>query len=387
MNKKRSSLIFGLLLLTFVGVLFIWTQEEKIPHISASKFNALANQASVNHELKPLLPEIEKIRQLEKTEPEKAKTLRHALIEKLPEKYKRYYQAGFKSGMQDVNFYGRIVDQYGEPVMGAKVTYGLGGAFLAPGKGMGQTVTDAEGRFEIHNEGGSLSLDKVEHPDIDFQYPLPTVNTDSSLLWPKNLSMSFYGYQPTQGGGEALWTDTTSDTPYVFTAWRVENYEDVLTGNINGYYVPDGRIYTLNFEGRQFKERKIEGIADGHLRVSCTRGPMQHHRDWVDWQVTLSPVEGGIQITDDLYMNLAPESGYQPSLTIETRTDSPNYKQQLRNQRYFFTAHNGQVHGSLFLHIDPHIYDTSSQYGCRININYFKVNTSSSRNLAVKPKY
>jgi len=302
------------------------------------------------------------------------------LIGCLTETGRAYFELGFKAGMLPINFYGQIVDQYGVPVAGAIVTYETTGALLAHGKGIGKLRTDKQGRFEIHSEGGTLVLRHVAHPDITFSFPSPNSENPtkpSSAIW-------FVAAQKTYGGKDPLWTDTSPGRPYVFTAWRVEKYEKVMTGDLNSYQIPDGRIYTFKFDKKKYKERREEGSTDGHLWVSCTRGPIEREQDQVDWRVTITPVDGGIQAADSLYYNLAPEEGYQPSLTIDMRKGSPDFKKSLSNQRYFFTAKNGQVYGSLKIYIYP---NTKQGEKCTIDITQYKVNLNGSRNLAVKPKY
>ena len=303
-------------------------------------------------------------------------------MDKLPERYRRFYTLGFEAGMEDIDFYGQIVDQYGEPVANASVGFSTGGAMLAPGKGIGKVNADEQGRFEIHSEGGSLSLFNIKAPGINFSFPIPT-HLKYSTLGARITEMRFTGYQHNVGGSAPLWTDTSPEKPYVFTAWRVKEYEKVIVGRDNSHQYSDGRVYTFKLDKKSYKDRREEGATDGHLRISCTREPIERVQDRVDWQVTITPVDGGIQATDDLYLNLAPETGYQPSLTIDMRKGSPNYQATLINQRYFFTAKNGQVYGSLYMNFEPH----AKKDMCVISIDQYKINLNGSRNLAVKPKY
>jgi hypothetical protein len=378
MKSKRIAIAIGLIL-TIVIATWLLLLASQAPESGAKKL--LSTQPTIDPSLKPLLREIEEIKRLSKSDHQKAEDRTDALIEKLPEKLKRYVWMGFKAGMLPINFYGQILDQYGEPVANPTITFETGGALLASGKGIGRVVGDEQGRFEIHSEGGSLELGGVQAPGIQFSYPTPKHLTNT-MLGARHPTMRFVGGQKTKGGKEPLWGDTSPEHPYVFTAWRVEKYEKVLIGDLNSYQLPDGRIYTFKLDKNNYQERREEGITDGHLRVSCTRGAVKSYLDHRgDWQVTITPVDGGIQATDDLYLNLAPESGYQPSLTI---VGSPEYKYGLGNQRYFFTAKNGQVYGSLYLHIHPYAKQGEK---CRIDIAQYKINLNTSRNLAVKPRH
>lgn len=373
MAQKRLTIYLLPILVVILGVGLYWTLIPS-PVLEPPP----AQKAKADPELAPYLPEIEKIKQVMKTDPKKAEAMSEALLEKLPEKYQRYYDFGFKAGMEKIDFYGQIVDQHGDPVVNATVGYRTGGAFLAPGKGIGIVTTDDEGRFEIHSEGGSLTLSGVKAPGIDFQYPAP--NYKNSIFDARTTTMIFYGHQQTVGGGYNLWTDTSKEKPYVFTAWRVDQYDLVKTGWTKAFIKHNSEIYTLDFD-KDWRKQSIEGIVKGHLRLTCDRGEMKNLQDQVDWKVTLTPVDGGIQPTDDLYLNQAPATGYQPSFTIEMKRGSPDYKTSLMNQRFFFTAKNGQIYGSLYTHIEPH----SKLDMCAIRVTY-KINSNGSYNLAVKPR-
>ena len=380
-NKKNILALGTLLVLAVIASWLLWPVSQ-LPEIVAKKTRP--TQPAIDPALKPFLPEIEAIKKLAKTEPEKAKSKTEALLDKLPERYRRFYTLGFEAGMEDIDFYGQIVDQYGEPVGNASVGFSTGGVMLAPGKGIGKVNADEQGRFEIHSEGGSLSLFNIKAPGINFSFPVPT-HIKNSRFGAHIKEMRFTGYQHNMGGNAPLWTGTSPEKPYVFTAWRVEKYEKVLIGDLNSYQFPDGRIYTFKLDKKKYKERREEGSTDGYLRVSCTRGPVKSIHDQVDWQVTITPVDGGIQATDDLYLNLAPEAGYQPSLTVDMNTKGVSGSPpSLKNQRYFFTANNGQIFGSLYLHIEP---NAKQGKKCRIDIAQYKININGSRNLAVKPKY
>jgi len=290
----------------------------------------------------------------------------------------KYYSFGFKAGMLPIQFYGKVVDQHGVKVTNAKVPFCLSGALLASGKGCGATFTDADGRFSIKSEGGGLTLYMMTHPDIDFQFPKPNYG---GLHSARTLQMNFYGYQRTKSSNDPLWTDSSIDKPYIFTAWRQDKYENVKVGSILGFVKPNGSIFTYDFNKNSL-ERVLSGKQNGHLWVTCARGSIPNQTEKADWKVTITPINGGIQATEDNYLNFAPESGYQPSLVIEMKEDSLEYRYILKNKRYFFTALNGQVYGSLYVFIKPFIDNDS----CKVQISQFKINQNGSRNLAVKRK-
>jgi hypothetical protein len=323
----------------------------------------------IDPELAPHMREIEAIEKLAESEPEAAEQRWEKLTEKLPGNISRWYKLGFKTAVTDVMFHGKVIDQYEAPVSGAKVSYIIVGQFLAAGAGKGFALTDEQGRFVIEGEGARVRIEDIIHPQINFNPPTSTEKTllDAGRNSPINVSN---------------WEKYTTDNPYLFRAYRVAQYEDVKKGAAGIGMKPDGRIYTFDFtkhwrSGEQVKE----GESYGQLRVSCERAEMEHGRNFQDWRVTLTPVDGGIQMTDNIYMNEAPETGYQPTITVEQRIDDPEYKNMIINQRYFFTAHHSDIYGSLFIHYKPHFRNEK----CNIRIAY-KMNMEGSRNLAVKIK-
>jgi hypothetical protein len=340
----------------------------------------LGERINSDPELAPFVGEIEDIKKLSKKDPEAAEARAKNLVSRLPEKYRRQLDFGFKAGMLPINFYGKIVDQNGLPVVRAKVIYETTGAFLAPGRGMGFVFTDDQGRYEIHSEGGKLKLAGIVHPFAVLYFQR---SRSPGYSGPNKRSKMVYGGQPRQGANDLLWTDTSPSKPHVFTAWRVDRYEDVLSGGMDGQMKPDGSLYTFDFDRKnRFGEVipfAVEGDKGGYLHVTCSRSPIENIKDWQDWEVTISVVDGGIQLTDDYYLNLAPEMGYSQSLTIEQRKDSQDYQPELLGKRFYFTAKSGQVYGSLYATIEPHLKPEQ----CRVVLSY-KINENGSRNLAIK---
>jgi hypothetical protein len=123
-----------------------------------------------------------------------------------------------------------------------------------------------------------------------------------------------------------------------------------------------------------------EGVSEGQLRVSCRRAHISSRWDHEDWSISISAVDGGIQATDDYYQNMAPESGYEPTIKIGSETNSPDYTPVLFGQRFYFTANNRRVYGSIYLDIDAN----SEPDACGLDISLFKINTNGSRNLAIR---
>lgn len=224
------------------------------------------------------------------------------------------------------------------------------------GPGCGTKRTDSEGQFSILSRGASLSVKSIMHPEIEMQFPeremLPA-RGKAGLSDFGEAEVDFYGYQRYEGGNDLLWTDTSPEKPHVFKAWRFEVLEPVRVGGDRfARMKPDGRLYTFNFDKKGVHADADEGVLDGHMLVSCQRDPqifakgeLKKQREEMTWTVTITPIDGGIQPSDDIYMNVAPESGYQPAIVFDSQTAisrsrAPGF---LGEKRFFFTAKGGQV--------------------------------------------
>jgi hypothetical protein len=370
---RKKYIVVAIILMTALICLSYFQLRQK-------PMEQLGERIKTDPALAPFVSEMEDIKKLSQKDSKAAEARARDLVSRLPEKYRRQLDFGFKAGMLPINFYGKIVDQNGQPVVRAEVIYSTTGAFLAPGRGMGFVYTDDQGRFEIHSEGGSLNLAGIVHPRAVLYYPR---SGSPGYSEPNERFKRVYGGQPRQGANELLWTDTSPAKPHLFTAWRVEHYENIRHGRMDGQMRPDGTHYTFDFDKKDRFGRvnsfALEGGKGGYLHVTCSRVPIEDVMDWQDWMVTFTVVDGGIQPTDDYYLNLAPEIGYAPSLTIEQRKDSKDYQPEMLGKRFYFTAKSGLVYGSLYARIEPHMKPEL----CRVVLSY-KINENGSRNLAIK---
>lgn len=285
------------------------------------------------------------------------------------------------STLPDIAFYGRVIDQYGQPVKNASVGYTGENAHLSAGGGMGSVRTDEAGYFIIETTGAALELSGIGHPEIDsVSFETPNRLTSTSTKSPKEFVIRFLSHDKS---GAVLNYNNYSEKSkaYIVNAWRLGEYEGALGGDVIARYDADGKYYTLLLEQEVYDNRLKEGKTAGNIHVSCTRPHMEGIRDYGDWRVSITPINGGIQETTDLYMNEAPETGYKPSLNIVMNKGDSNYRPYLRNKRYYFKSNNGKEYGSLFIHFQPFI--SVKRETCRLDI-YYRINPTGSRNLELR---
>ena len=305
-----------------------------------------------------------------------------AILETLPPEYthlKRRYQIAM-AALPKITFWGRVVDQYGQPVVGAAIYNAGGNAWLSSGGGSGFAHTDDEGYFKVRNSGAGLTLSQIVHPEIEYGY-LPDRGSYDRESQQFLISSKRFISQIDEGHPNDSWRKYTKKSKaYEINVWRLGEYEGAKGGGISTALSADGSVKTLRLHKPSGK-RAPPGKTDGQFHISCYHPPIKHHLDEVDWRFTITPVNGGIQASDERYMNRAPETGYQAEWVTEMKAGSPDFKRQKFNQRFYFTANNGQDYGVLFIHVAPF----NSIDRCGVNASY-KINSTGSRNLELKKK-
>lgn len=263
-------------------------------------------------------------------------------------------QQGSDAMVMAVQFYGKVIDQYGNPVPDMKVSYDAGNAPFTRGSGPGFVMTESDGSFVIANvKANILDIRALEKENYEVR------------AW-----VTFRGYNQGGGDGVGSWADYRKEKPYVFKAWKAEKYAKVTVGEEGVWRFERNQTYTLDLHGEK-GNRKFQGLQPGDLRVLFSA-------DDEGWKVKIAAVDGGLQETGDEYMNLAPELGYLPELEYSGK--KTNYD-SLRKQ-YYLQSRNGQSYGALKVEILP--YYSSSVKDSAIVMSYV-INLEGGRELAVRP--
>ena len=255
-----------------------------------------------------------------------------------------------------VAFFGQFVDQNNEPISGVKVTmnvrhqeYSLttGPHANYPTK---EFITDLGGRFEWTDS-----------------------DTTGDVLWINSIEKTGYLLSPKLHRGYAAKTGSLTH-PVIFKMWK-EGSKESLVGGSHVFGMDSGKTYTLNL----VTGKKIEGDAEGDLRVSITRPPDAKPRDKFPWSFSIEVIGGGLVEADpfDEFMYLAPESGYEPKIAMQFDPNDSDWIGIVKKQ-FFIRSRNGQVYGRAEIEIDS-IYNVHSA----LQIDY-AINPNGSRNLEPK---
>lgn len=191
----------------------------------------------------------------------------------------------------EIDFFGKIIDQYGEPVAGAIVEfYGTSG-FLVEGSGFGKAQTDINGIFHISDSSGTkLSFKKLYKNGYEIK-----LSSGSN----GNIFESYQRFD------DSLLLDNYSSksTAFVFDAWKKEIIANILSSGYNKAFLINNKDYWVDFTIMGVKQSL--GKTPDSMKVNFSQ-------DGDDITLHLSMLEGKLLETEKTqYMNIAPESGYQ----------------------------------------------------------------------------
>lgn len=296
------------------------------------------------------------------------------------------------AGKNNVQLFGRVVDQYGNPLVGAKIAYEIAGRFDQGGRG--SLHSGGNGNFRISARGDSLTIWNIEYPNamytslLEGKHGITDMYTKGNDIW---------GYDRSRNS--LNWHNYSYERPLLFDLWVFDPAEaaryagDIRFGDGWVKVPPDGQPQTVRFDSRRRSVKLLPGVdPDGDLVLSCQRPPMQKNTDTGDWEARLAPVNGGIIRSPERYLNLAPASGYQRVETLGFSLDEPDYRSALINQRYYFVSQDNQRVGALLLDIRP--FEASYDYAtktydeqyCQFSFEY-KLNTAGIRYLYKQPRF
>jgi hypothetical protein len=248
---------------------------------------------------------------------------------KPPAENKAQRMAEILSSANDVPivFYGRLEDQFGNPVAGAEVA---GTTTIINGTTTGanriSTTSDANGVFQL-NAGNGQSLGIMPRKA---GYALATTGTEFNY---SHLSEGYYLPDP--------------NNPTVIKMWKLQGAEPLV--GIDQQYKLHVTAAPMNFD---LLTGQIVPIG-GDLKITVNRPPgVVSLRDRQDWSVLVEVVDGGLietSVGDARVAYAAPDSGYQPSDTFLFSTNAPHRWFGGFDQMFFISSRNGQIYGKVLL--------------------------------------
>ncbi len=250
-----------------------------------------------------------------------------------------------------IAFYGKIVDQSGQPVKGAKVSALVVNAHFERYDTETQPValeSDQNGNFTITGYT-AYGIDKI------------SIQKDGYQLSPK--AVINYGFGPNSN-----YAGSTTN-PVVFRMWKQAGKERLVGSSWHGKVACNG---TTN----HFDLRTGRPDAKGDLEILCSKTPLTvppPGNAHFDYKFEVVVVGGEISPTKDEFTYLAPENAYSPSFTIAQKADDPKWQGSVKQEFYIKTSngHHGRLSVEWYAWQTP---PTILEWDCTLN-------PSGSRNL------
>lgn len=222
---------------------------------------------------------------------------------------------------QSQDFYGEVIDQYGNPVIGATVNGNIMIDSLETSKEETYTTeTDQMGFFQFTGLHG-ISLG-VAPSKAGYEWESRGV-----------------ACQMPSGG------KSSSDNRAILTMWKLRGAEPMKHIKFESEIPYDGTSATFNLQ----TGKKTEG---GDLRITLLRSPLEIKPGLIHpygWEVKIELINGGIMEENDPYPYWAPENGYQSFFEAGMNSNDRPWRPEFI-QNFYFKNSQGQ-YGRLLINL------------------------------------
>lgn len=258
-----------------------------------------------------------------------------------------------------ITFYGKVIDQFGEPVSMAIVKYDTNDNLSGLGT-KHSTKADNAGDFSIHGAGASLSVEVSK----DGYYPI-----DFSPPWDKPGSSNGFAYAAV-GGSKPHQPDVAH--PVIFALHKQGKVEPLERLRSKSFDVPkSGSEVKINVApqgSKALREITVKmWINDGKKTSLGT----------FDWSFEIAAIDGGLVPRSDKYNFTAPETGYEPAQKVSIPATLPRPQWEEVAERSYFVKFNDGA----FARIDVTAFNSAG-----VEIKGYINPQTGSRNLESDPK-
>jgi hypothetical protein len=251
-----------------------------------------------------------------------------------------------------IDFFGKVVDQDGNPLEGAKIkaqarewyvtpTFGVDARFPSVDK-----VSDTAGRFEIQGiKGDAPTIESLERDGYD---PEPS---------------AFHVYGTSIG---------SLNDPMIFKMWKTNIHEQLIVGEKRFHIAIDGQPHFIDLT-----KGTISESGEGDLKV-WIKYPAETTADQTNnWLFEIDAINGGLLEEHDpnSSMYLAPENGYTPTFQHNRKLIRSGQRGTTGLRRFYVMLKNGQEYGRFTIQI---IAPYNDKIPGMIDIQY-AINPSGSR--------
>jgi hypothetical protein len=258
------------------------------------------------------------------------------------------------------HYYGKIVDQDGQPVPGIPITTTA-------------TLVMVSLPFFMPDIIRTATYSTESDADGLFQFTAHSLYSLRASVGKKPgyvIDLEGKGFRPPKGGDQS-----TPDDRGIFVLWKLlknEPMEEIVNEQHDVPY--SGRPASFSLETRSI------GNFSPDLIVTVTRNPLvldqKDQSERYDWTLKLQIPDGGLAELPKVYAFEAPVSGYQTSITIDMPRSTKPWKAGF-GHTYFYKIRDGKIYGRLDVGLATWYYRGPYAF---LELNFY-FNPSGSRNL------
>jgi len=254
-----------------------------------------------------------------------------------------------------IEFYGRVIDQYNDPVADATIGFSVGSSlsgFSSPISGSSSkgysAKSDAKGLFSLTGAKGATVSVFVQK---DGYY---SFNSKAS---------AFFGYG--SGPDPAMQPPPTKDKPAIFVLWKKGRVEQLIEGRFNPNIKADGTPNEWDL-----LKKAIAKPGSGNFKIELWSDRLSQEavaaNNHYTWSCKISVPNGGIVQRTDQYELSAPSDGYGDS--VQVNFDRGNAQWESASQGVYFIRLANGCFGRVAVQVVPDGGNNSFvQFSYRVN--------------------
>lgn len=251
---------------------------------------------------------------------------------------------------QPMDFYGQVLDQANQPVKGLKIAIKAFSLIDPTGKSEDwdqdekeyELTSGADGRFEFRGKKGAGIEVELQRKE-GYLY---SINTRKS-----------FDYDPTDDPtGRYPLHKPDAQRPVVFRVWKAQGGETVVKWEAHGSKaIPqDGTFVAVDLLEHEF--RAAESLAaDFRVALTAEIPPNAKPSYKCRWSVRIEAIDGGLVVTADEYMYLAPESGYQTAVEFVFDPANADWERGRQPIKFYLQSGGGTYCARVTLDIGPRV--------------------------------
>lgn len=306
--------------LFFIGILCLWLRREL--HVSRSGDGPLSSASSahtaISSQVSPAWTPVDAIQK--PGGPYVSSDPRWRVVRE-----KDKVDKGWEWKMP-INFYGRVIDENGSPVPGARVVF-LWTNLFAEGSSQSMAESDATGVFSLEDKIG-----RVLQVDVSKQ----------GYYKPRNERLRSFDYA---AFWEVNYHEPDPARPVTFHLRKKGRVTPLIVGEKQRPIAANGTPSRLDL----LHDGRVSSA--GQFEIAALTNTEKYPPAKFDWRATITIHDGGLTEHELEFPFEAPVEGYQPTFAFAMPSASPDWKREIE-KKYFIRFGNPPTYGRVVIRLN-----------------------------------